>query len=472
MVRRMQQGRRQGYQFRIGQDVVMISDPTAYGHVTGFDRDGSVMVQWSGTRTITGVSPDNLRGAPPGWAGQRMQEARGRRRGDDEVPKWKQTELEWQRIRDEYQAKTEPLKAGLVRIRGEQLPIPAPEHGEIIASLYDPRRGNRPVAHFRHYPGFGYGEETGIWMTYFVDPAILPMASVAETRRSTGGWWIYWSDGSENGPFNTRSEAKQYADNWNAQPGRKWTFKIGYVSESMMAEARRGGGGGRKRHLSSMTRENVMWLASELSLQTGGSQPKYIEGGYRWSDPNVSAQFTTHSPEYGQKVVCVVSIFKDGSTAVSYFSDEWLGGGDRYESITHNNYDGLKDLSEMVKDIEWVWKTVDEYAESWGAGQGEVDEAREGKRWILTRVKKDMRTRTPRSGWIAFDTLTGNHGSGVWATKQEAQAEVDCRNGSPLPTLSALPNAPRALPSGLPQLPGAPRPLSPPALPSRRRARR
>jgi hypothetical protein len=50
----------------------MVSNPTAYGHVVGFDRDGSVMVQWSGTRAVSGVRPDNLRGAPPGWAGRRQ----------------------------------------------------------------------------------------------------------------------------------------------------------------------------------------------------------------------------------------------------------------------------------------------------------------------------------------------------------------------------------------------------------------
>lgn len=54
--------------FRIGQDVQMITSPT-FGHVVGFDPDGSVMVQWSGGTVVTGVSPDNLRGLPPGYAG-------------------------------------------------------------------------------------------------------------------------------------------------------------------------------------------------------------------------------------------------------------------------------------------------------------------------------------------------------------------------------------------------------------------
>ena len=59
--------------FRKGQDVVMVSNPTHYGHVAGFDRDGSVMVQWSGTRVVTGVDPENLRAVPPGYAGRRLE---------------------------------------------------------------------------------------------------------------------------------------------------------------------------------------------------------------------------------------------------------------------------------------------------------------------------------------------------------------------------------------------------------------
>jgi hypothetical protein len=54
--------------FRIGQDVAMISNPTMLGHVTGFDRDGSVMVRWPGG-AVSGVNPNNLRGLPPGHAG-------------------------------------------------------------------------------------------------------------------------------------------------------------------------------------------------------------------------------------------------------------------------------------------------------------------------------------------------------------------------------------------------------------------
>jgi hypothetical protein len=61
--------------FRVGQDVEMISSPANVGHVVGYDPDGSVMVQWSGGTVVTGVSPDNLRGLPPGYAGVQVRRA-------------------------------------------------------------------------------------------------------------------------------------------------------------------------------------------------------------------------------------------------------------------------------------------------------------------------------------------------------------------------------------------------------------
>jgi hypothetical protein len=120
------------------------------------------------------------------------------------------------------------------------------------------------------------------------------------------------------------------------------------------------------------SKKSAIELAGELSEKVGGSEPKSIPGGYRWSDPNEAAQFTTHSPEYGQKVVCVVSVFADGSVAVGFFGDEGLSH--RYENIAHFTYPSAADISEMVKDIEWVWRTVDGYAASW-QDDGEVEEA-------------------------------------------------------------------------------------------------
>lgn len=123
-----------------------------------------------------------------------------------------------------------------------------------------------------------------------------------------------------------------------------------------------------------MTEEAVMKLASELSRETNGSPPKSIPGGYRWSEQNESAQFTTYSPEYNQKVVVVVSIFADGSAAVGFFGDE--GTSNRYENVVDFDYASASDLKEMKKDIEWVWETVDGYAASWQEDEsGEVDEA-------------------------------------------------------------------------------------------------
>jgi|HubBroStandDraft_2_1064218.scaffolds.fasta_scaffold16564_4 hypothetical protein len=49
-------------------------------------------------------------------------------------------------------------------------------------------------------------------------------------RRPRGGWWIHWSNRSENGPFNSRAEAKHYADYWHDQSRWKLTFKIDQVA--------------------------------------------------------------------------------------------------------------------------------------------------------------------------------------------------------------------------------------------------
>lgn len=128
----------------------------------------------------------------------------------------------------------------------------------------------------------------------------------------------------------------------------------------------------------------VMKLASELSRETNGSPPKPIPGGYRWSEQNESAQFTTFSPEYHQKVVVVVSIFADGSAAVDFFGDEGTSETTRYENVGHFTYSSRTDLPEMVKDIQWVWETVDGYAASWQEDDGgEVDEARGPWKWTV-----------------------------------------------------------------------------------------
>jgi hypothetical protein len=106
---------------------------------------------------------------------------RGRypRRDSDVVEKYKRYEKEWKRLSAEYRAKTDPLKAGLVEIDGQDLrsrglQVPPRDNEVLIASLNDPRKGNEPVALFYQYPGFGYGESYGFGSKYYVDPAIVP----------------------------------------------------------------------------------------------------------------------------------------------------------------------------------------------------------------------------------------------------------------------------------------------------------
>lgn len=88
---RQTRARARGRAFRIGQDVEMISNPSNMGHIVGFDPDGSVMVRWTNPPggAISGVSPDNLRGLPPGFAearkGRTGMRASRRMHNDDEM---------------------------------------------------------------------------------------------------------------------------------------------------------------------------------------------------------------------------------------------------------------------------------------------------------------------------------------------------------------------------------------------------
>ena len=172
------------------------------------------------------------------------------------------------------------------------------------------------------------------------------------------------------GPFRDYGEAKREAD----RSGGYVQFSTGRPPP-MAGEAsvgrRRGGG----RRAAKMTTDSVMKLAGDVALEVGGNRPTLLEGGFRWSEPNVSARFTTYSPEHDQKVVCVVSIFEDGSTALNVFSDEGLSGTATYENITHFTY-ASADVRSMVEDINWVRQTVDGYAASWQSDGGDLDEAR------------------------------------------------------------------------------------------------
>ena len=179
-------------------------------------------------------------------------------------------------------------------------------------------------------------------------------------------------------------------------------------------------------------------LANELSQQLNGSTPKDIPGGFRWSELNEAAQFTTHSPEYSQKVVVVVSLFDDASVAVDFFGDEGLSETARYENIGHFTYPTTSDLAEMVKDIQWVWETVDGYAASWQEGEdGEVDEARGQANELEAAIRTsggrvrygDRRKRNspearigPR--WTAYVSVFGHDVTGEGETKPEALARA------------------------------------------------
>jgi hypothetical protein len=178
------------------------------------------------------------------------------------------------------------------------------------------------------------------------------------------------------GPFKDYSDAKSAADRAG-----------GYVQfateerRSRRVAARKSPRGGSTRRISSrapqMTPDAVMKIARDLSGRVGGSQPKTIPGGHRWSDKNESAYFVTYSPEYNQVVVVLVSVFQDGTLALDFFSSENRSELDRYENIVHFLYSTV-DLGEMVADLKWVWETVDGYAESWGADRdrADVDESR------------------------------------------------------------------------------------------------
>ena len=107
------------------------------------------------------------------------------------------------------------------------------------------------------------------------------------------------------GPTKDYGEAKRQAD----RAGGVVKFTSGQqpvASEATKRPSRgrgfqRGPGGGRR--AGQMTPEWVMKLADELAREVDAPKPKPLPGGFRYSEKNESAQFTTSSPEYGQKIV-------------------------------------------------------------------------------------------------------------------------------------------------------------------------
>lgn len=140
----------------------------------------------------------------------------------------------------------------------------------------------------------------------------------------------------------------------------------------------------------------VSELADELALDTAGDPSKPIPGGFRWSDPNFSAVFSTRSPEHRQPVFVVVSVFRDGSLAMNFFSDASLSGTAQYENISGFTY-ASADFEQMKADINWVRETVDGYAASWQQDGGDMDEARRpSARRSATRSHSTRRRSTRR----------------------------------------------------------------------------
>jgi|GEM_PF-1039239 len=205
---------------------------------------------------------------------------------------------------------------------------------------------------------------------------------------SAGGDWILWAVNPTTG-VQTRKLGR-YPTAADAKDAARSGRTVGEARPRGRREPEGPGIGG------------SLQLANELSQQLNGSTPKDIPGGFRWSEHNEAAQFTTHSPEYSQKVVVVVSLFDDASVAVDFFGDEGLSETARYENIGHFTYPTTSDLPEMVKDIQWVWETVDGYAASWQEDEsGEVDEARREQPYR-----------------VSFTTTHGTIDGWIWATSE------------------------------------------------------
>ena len=177
--------------------------------------------------------------------------------------------------------------------------------------------------------------------------------------------------------------------------------------------------------------KSALELAGELSRQLNGSKPRIIPGGFRWNEQNEAAQFTTHSPEYGQKVVVVIATFPDRSVAVDYFGDEGLSETARYENVGHNTYKSTADLPEMVNDIRWVWETVDRYAASWQNDEEdnhleEVRPRRHG-RWESSRPHFDRFRQHIAPGLKAPTRAPRNHSTGQFNPLVRDYIAVDPR---------------------------------------------
>lgn len=221
----------------------------------------------------------------------------------------------------------------------------------------------------------GTGE--GVTKLYFPRGGQYPYEEAKVWRK--GGYWHAEGPGARTGVTQLPPEAVPIEQYKNPRRSFGWADPKQYPRHQSAGEARRRGGKGhlpqRYKHSSSTLSPDIAYkLADALAQRLGGTKPTMLQGGFRYSDRNESAQFTTYSPEHGQKVVVVASVFENGTTALNFFSDEGLSGTATYENIGNFTYNGA-DLDEMEKDVRWVWETVDGYAASWQ--QDDVDEVRE-----------------------------------------------------------------------------------------------
>jgi hypothetical protein len=111
-----------------------------------------------------------------------------------------------------------------------------------------------------------------------------------------------------------------------------------------------------------ISRDSLMALASRLSHRVNGTSPKLLSHGHRWSDPNESAKFTTYTPAAGIRIVCLVSLFEDGSWTLGIFDSEELGSSIASWNYASEDVDGDDVIDEMSEDIAQTWGEIEDRA--------------------------------------------------------------------------------------------------------------
>jgi hypothetical protein len=127
---------------------------------------------------------------------------------------------------------------------------------------------------------------------------------------------------------------------------REW--RPGFISDEM----KKLGLSGAKLAPSPISKSELMGLASRLSFRTGGSPPKILSGGYRWSDANESATFDTTTEDTNVPMTTLVSLFDDGSWALTFFEAEEARGGDLRDSLWNRLYGSSDSLTPLLDEME------------------------------------------------------------------------------------------------------------------------